>query len=685
VPPSDPASGHLLRAALAARRSGDRDAAVTHCRDAIAADPTLAAAWTLLGTLLRSDDAREAERALQRAVGLDPRDADAHFQLGNLLRDAARYDEAVAAYTRAVELAPRHPALLNNLGLAWQGAGDMQRAHDAYRAALALDPGHPQSMRNLAHLLCLLRRYNEALPLLSRHLDGPGMRDTDLWIDRGIALHHLREHARAEHAFRRALELAPGDVLILTNLASLLVDAGDPERALPLLEGVCVRDPSASYAASLLAYCRQHACQWDGLDALHARIRQHIASDPDAPLNAFAALSVPMSAREQLCVAQRWARDLAPAMAVPAVTPGLRRSRPRLGYLSSDLRTHAIAFLLCEVWERQRGGPFETIAYSIGPVEASPTRERIERAFDRFVDCSAVEMQDAARRIRNDGIDLLIDLNGYTTHARSEILALQPAPVQASWLGYLGTLGAPWCQYVITDRVVTPDDQQPNFSERFLYLPDCYCPSDTRRAIATAPPTREQCGLPASGFVFCCFNQAYKILPPVYDAWMRILQAIQGSILWLAPANATATANLRREAAQRGVDPARIAFAPRAPLSVHLARHVHADLVLDTLPYNAGTTANDALLMGVPVLTVAGTTMAGRVAASQLHAIGAAALVARDLGEYERRACELARNADAVTELRARLVANRATHPLFDMARFVAGLHEMLERAVSQL
>jgi predicted O-linked N-acetylglucosamine transferase (SPINDLY family) len=308
-------------------------------------------------------------------------------------------------------------------------------------------------------------------------------------------------------------------------------------------------------------------------------------------------------------------------------------------------------------------------------------RDRIERAFSQFVDVSGEAVEATVRRIAADGIEVLIDLNGYTTHARSELFALKPAPVQIHWLGYLGTLGAPWYDFVLTDRFAAPPELQRFFSERFLYLPDCYCPSDTRRAVAAAAPSRGECGLPEGALVFCCFNQAYKILPEMFAVWMRLLEQVAQSVLWLAPANATARQNLQREAARRGIAPERLVFAPRLELERHLARHVHADLFLDTTPYNAGTTANDALFMGVPVLTCAGQTLASRVAGSQLRAIGLPELVTTDLAGYEALALALARDPVRRAQLRARLQANRDTMPLFDMARFARALDDLLQAA----
>jgi predicted O-linked N-acetylglucosamine transferase (SPINDLY family) len=501
------------------------------------------------------------------------------------------------------------------------------------------------------------------------------------WVDRGICLHHAGDRDAAEASFRRALALAPDDPLVMVNVASLLAERDQFEQAQSLLERAVAREPANAYALSLLAHCRAQLCTWDGIETLHERIAQSLQSSREA-VNAFALLSTPLSPELQLRAARLWSRDLEPAgRAARPMKMRSRGKRLRLGYVSSDFRTHATAFLLTEVWERHDRARIETYAYSIGPAERSPLRDRIERAFEHFVEVSGEAVEGIGRRIEADGIEVLIDLNGYTTHAKSELFALRAAPVQINWLGYLGTLGAPWYDFVLTDRFAAPPELQRYFSERFLYLPDCYCPSDTRRAVAASALSRTECGLPEGARVFCCFNQAYKILPEVFAVWMRLLGQVPGSVLWLSPANATARQNLRREAAVRGIAPERIVFAPRVELAQHLARHVHADLFLDTTPYNAGTTANDALFMAVPVLTCAGETLASRVAGSQLRAIGLAELVTTDLAGYEALALALARDPVRLAQYRARLQANRHSAPLFDMARFARALDDLLQAA----
>jgi predicted O-linked N-acetylglucosamine transferase (SPINDLY family) len=392
-----------------------------------------------------------------------------------------------------------------------------------------------------------------------------------------------------------------------------------------------------------------------------------------------------MGAAIEFRAATRWARQImasAASLRIPSTrSEPARAGRLRVGFVSSDFRDHPVSHLLVECWERIDRDRAETFAYSLVPEDTGPFGQRVARAFEHFVEVSGEAVEGIGRRIEDDGIEVLIDLNGYTTHAKSELFALRAAPVQINWLGYLGTLGAPWYDFVLTDRFAAPPELQRYFSERFLYLPDCYCPSDTRRAVAASALSRTECGLPEGARVFCCFNQAYKILPEVFAVWMRLLGQVPGSVLWLSPANATARQNLRREAAVRGIAPERIVFAPRVELAQHLARHVHADLFLDTTPYNAGTTANDALFMAVPVLTCAGETLASRVAGSQLRAIGLAELVTTDLAGYEALALALARDPVRLAQYRARLQANRHSAPLFDMARFARALDDLLQAA----
>lgn len=678
----NPAGVAALRSAFAAWQRGDSVSAEADCRRAMDLGVDDARSWTLLGSIVSGRDPQAAETALLRALLLDADFPDAHFQLGNLRRSLHRTDAAIESYRRTLVLAPGNPSVMSNLALALEESGARESAIETWQDALRIDPGHRQSRVNLAHALTLAKRYREASALCTEHLRRYPDADADMWATQGICLHHLGDRAGCERCFRRATDLAPDDASILIKVATTLLDARDFPGAEAIFARTVSLNPRHLFALVELTFCRQHLCRWEGLPDLHRAIVEEAARrhEGKALADPFKTLSMPMPAATQLRIARSWTESqIIRDAALPAPRAPRPGARLRLGYVSSDFRTHPIAMLLTEVWERHDRNRFETFAYSIGPRDPSPLRDRIEAAFDHFRDCAGESARTTAERIRDDHIDVLIDLNGHTALCRTAIFALRPAPVQAQWLGYLGTMGADFIDYVITDRIATPSEQQANFAERFLHLPDCYCPSDTRREISQQAPSREASGLPANAFVFCCFNNSYKILPHVFDVWMRLLGAVEGSVLWLAPANSAVGPNLAREAAQRGIDPSRLVYAQVVPLSEHLARHVHADLYLDTTPYNAGTTANDALLMGVPVLTTPGETMASRVAASQLAAIGVPELVAEDLAAYEATALRLARNPEELWALRERLRANRGTHPLFDMARFTRGLEDALE------
>lgn len=354
-------------------------------------------------------------------------------------------------------------------------------------------------------------------------------------------------------------------------------------------------------------------------------------------------------------------------------------ARLRIGFVSSDLREHPMMHLQLEHWERIDRERLETFGYGLRPADPTPIGRRAARAFEHFVDVSAESNEQILRRIRADGIAILFDLNGYTAGGDSRLMGMRPAPIQINSIGFPGTLGVDWYDYILVDRFGAPEAMQPFYTERLWHMPHASYPSDTTRAPQGPPPSRAECGLPERGFVFCCFNKSAKILPSVFAIWMRLLDVVPGSVLWLLASEAEATANLQREATAAGVDPARLIFAPKVPQQQHLARHAAADLFVDTFPYGAHTTTNDALLAGLPVLTCAGETLVTRLAGSQLHAIGLPELVTGDFAAYEALALRLAREPQTLAGFRTRLEANRATYPLFDMARYTRDFEDGLQ------
>lgn len=660
---------------------------VEDCRAALERAPSDVAAWNRLGELLRATDTAAAEAAWRRAIELAPDNAEAHFHLGNLHRERGEPHAARAAYERALASAPDHAGSINNLGLVLEALGDRDRAEACYRRVLAANPQHPDALGNLASLLFEREAFRQSSALyehlcaVRRDIPAP------VRVRRGLAHQRAGDLAAAEACFREAARLLPDDASIQRNVGSICFEQqryADAEAA--WLRAMELR-PENLHALSMLAHGRQLRCDWRELDELHARINRAIESDVDGEdgrINPFTLLSMPTSPEAQLRAARRWARGIAPA--APAARPRVafrRGERLRVGFVSSDYRAHPIAYLSMELWERIDRDRFETFAYGIRERDNGPIGRRIESAFDHFADVSEAPVGEIVRRIRADRVAILVDLNGYTKHSREAIFAHRPAPVQISCIGYPGTLGADWYDHILVDRFGAPEASQPHFAERLLHLPQMSFPSDTRRAPKGPPPSRSECGLPDGAFVFCSFNNAYKILPDVFAAWMRLLHAIPRSVLWLAQSGFEATENLRREARRSGIDSDRLIFAPRVePVESHVARIAAADLFVDSYPYGAHTTANDALLAGLPVITRAGPTLASRIAGSQLHAIGLPGLVTSSGADYESLALRLARDPAELASLRARLAANRETCPLFDMPRYTRDFEEALRQAL---
>ena len=412
-------------------------------------------------------------------------------------------------------------------------------------------------------------------------------------------------------------------------------------------------------------------CDWAGLDADCAQlingVKQGKANAPP-----FAFLAMPSSAEDQLRCASLWTAARNPPAAA-SVWRGERyqHDRIRVAYVSGDFRVHPGSFLMAGMFEHHDRSRFEITGVSFGIDDKSEIRRRVSSAFERFVEVSSSSDEQIARHIRELEIDIVIDRSGLTTHSRPRIFAARPAPIAVNYLGYPGSTGAPYIDYIIADRIVIPEHEQVHYSEKVVYMPHSYQVNDNKRLIAERLFERDALGLPSNGFVFCCFNRNYKITPVVFDCWMRILKRVEGGVLWLIgdPSSEIAD-NLRREASARGVDPKRLVFARYEPLADHLARHRAADLFLDTLPYNAHTTASDALWSGLPVLTCAGTTFAGRVGASLLHAIGLPELVTTSLDSYEQLAVHLATHPDELARIRKKLADNRLGAPLFDTAGF---------------
>lgn len=614
-------------------------------RKALARSPADAEALYLLGsTLLFEGRVQDAAGPLTSAFERLERRGVA-YRLGHCLialGDFARAEQVLLRETRAY---PDYANAHNTLGVALVNQRKNNDALNAFRAALRIDPGHAEANSNAGAVLRALGRPEDGLPYLQRAVAAqPGLADAHQNL--GLILHALRRYEEAAASFRQVLALAP-------------------------------RTP---HALSSLVWAELFACDWRELGQHIGALRELVRGDavPAAPFTLVAVSDAPA---EQRKCAELYARETLGGAREP-LWRGERygHARLRVAYLSADFHDHATAYLAARLFELQDRARFEVIGVSYGPDDGSLMRERLRRAFDRFVDVRALDDAQAARLLRDMEVDIAVDLKGHTADSRITILAHRPAPLQVTWLGYPGSVGAPYVDYVLADRTVIPPADAGAFTEKIAFLPETYQATDATTPIADWAPSRAQAGLPDDGFVYCCLNNTYKLNPQIFDVWMRLLAGTPGSVLWLLAPGAAAASNLRRSAAERGIDPARLVFAPRVARAEHLARQRLADLFLDTLPYNAHTTATDSLWAGVPVLTCAGTTFAGRVAASLLGAVALPELVTHSLADYETLALKLARDSAALAGVRDKLARHRLTQPLFNSERFCRHLEAAYRR-----
>jgi len=655
------------------QQQGKSDLALAAYTRATELRPTYAEAYFNLGAALQEiRKLEDAVAAYRQAIVLRPDIAAGHNNLGTVLQELGLHEEALTAYAAAIERNPVYAEAHYNRGVTLQTLNRPTEALAVYRSAIALRPTYIDAINNAGIVLQILGRLHEAV-LAHRQVLALNPEHAETWNNLGVALlaQSLLEEALA--AFQRATAIKPDYAEAFYNEGNALRELGVLDGAIAAYQKALQLRPDYADAFSQLAYHRWRACDWTDHEASQDQLLQMVR-EGTARVPPFYLLSTPASPADQLACAQQWVAPL--LQPAGEAFPPLREPRPRirLAYLSGDFHEHATADLTAELFERHDRDRFEVVAYSYGRDDHSPMRRRLERAFDRFVDIAPLSHRNAAERIHEERVDILVDLKGYTHGARPQIMAYRPAPVQVNYLGYPATMGADFIDYIVVDSFVVPSDQQPFFTERLVHLPGCYQASDTRRIIATTAPPRADCGLPRDAFVFCCFNNSYKITPAFFEVWMRLLNAVRGSVLWLLAHNDLVRRNLRREAEQRGVDPDRLVFAAVVPRPEHLPRHRHADLFLDTLPCNAHTTANDALWDGLPILTCAGTTFAGRVAASLLTNLGLPQLIAASLPDYERLACELASEPERLLGIRNALAQRRASGTLFDCAQFTRQL-----------
>jgi len=615
----------------------------------------------LASIALQSGDLQDAVRRFSGLVERDPVFAEGFYKRGNAYNRLGELTAALADYDRAVALDPAHARAFCNRGTVLERLERWPDALASYDAALALNPRDALSHFNRAAVLRALGRPEQALAAYDQAI-GMDSNYVAAYVNRGRLLQSLSRPAEAAESYARALELDP------------LPSASQVGAPVPRLR------PEQVFLLGLKRNMQIQICDWTGIEADVARIAAGLRAGLPLiqPFPTLALLDDPELQRE---AAAAWIREQCRHEPIPEPIPmRARGDKLRIGYFSPDFRIHPLAELTAGLFESHDRTRFDVTAFAFGPESHDAMRTRLQAAFDRWVDLRDMTDREAAVMARDLGIDIAVDLAGFTEHSRFAIFALRAAPLQVSYLGYPGTTAAEQMDYLVADPILVPAEQRAHYAEKLIYLPS-FQANDSRRRIAQRAFRRDELGLPASGFVYCCFNSTYKILPDMFACWMRILARVPGSVLLLYADREEARRNLRQQAQIRGVSPDRIRFAGRLPPDEYRARYRSVDLFLDTLPFNAGTTASDALWAGLPLLTCAGSAFAARMAASLLQAVGLPELVASTLAEYEEIAVRLAEQPAQLAELRQRLAQNRVTTPLFDTQAFTRDLESGFMRA----
>lgn len=611
--------------------------------------PDHAFGWKALGAVFeRTGNLQAAVSVMHKATELDPGDAESHYNLAIAEKKLGNLTAAVTSLQKSIALKPDYLLAYNNLGNAFAGLQQFEAALQCFDAAIRLKPNYHEAYNNRANVLQALKRSDEALK-----------------------------------SYERALEINPNYAQAHDNHGNLLQELGRLDEALMAYDkAIAIRPDSESLANRLLIKMR--ACIWQGFEAEKARIESDIRAG--SCFQPWHVLSMSDDPEINLLNAQQWCKAKFPDRTTPHKT--LLAKKPgdklRIGYYSADFHNHATMHLMAELFESHDKSQFEIYGFSFGPDIRDEMRDRAVHAFNKFLDVSSMSDLDIAQLSRSLGIDIAVDLKGHSQHARTGIFAARCAPIQINYLGFPGSIGAPYIYYIIADEIVIPLEDKVNYIEKVAYVSGCYLVNDSNRKISDKPISRTSVGLPEDAFVFACFNNNYKILPSTFESWVRIIKSVPNSVLWLLEDNPTAARNLRMEAENRHLDPRRLVFAKRIQPNEHLARHRLADLFLDTLPFNAHTTASDALWAGLPVLTLRGNTFAGRVAASLLHTIGLPELITTSVHEYEQLAINLALDLNMLLEMRRRLSENKRTTSVFDGKNFAREIERVYQSIYKQ-
>jgi protein O-GlcNAc transferase len=689
-------SQSLYQSAVEFYQAGALEKASAALHTILQNNPNQADSLHLLGIIYyQSGQSKQAVNAIKQAITLQPRNINFLNNYGLCLKANQQFDEALSAYQQALQLNPKDLDVQLNIANLMMQQSRFEEAAGYYRRLMRIykqyDPKQQEVRSALCHALQLLGNQSHQMgqfiqaeasfaEAIQYH-----QKDSSLYYNLANAERELGKTKSAFQHYQTAITLNPNDADAYNNLGNVQRELGLLDEAIASYQQALLLNPKLYHAQVHLVHQKQHVCDWEGLTDAISIVREYVEQYPQAQVSPFAFLAMPGTTRQaQLSCANHWVNNRFQVLKkttfeVRKQASQAKKSKLSIGYLSADFRLHPLAFLITDLIEQHDRTKFEVIAYSFGVDDQSIARKRLINAFDQFHEIRTLSEMDAAKKIHADGIDILIDLTGFTQTSRSGIMALRPASIHLSWLGFPGTMGfldketkQPLFDYLLTDEYISPPEHAFDYAEKLAYLP-CYQPNDRQRPIGDVP-SRQACHLPNDQFIFCSFNQSFKITPAIFEAWMRILNAIPTSVLWLLACNPTAQKNLMQQARKNGINPDRLIFAPRVSIDQHLARHAHADLFLDTQPYNAHTTCSDALWMDVPVLTIEGDTFASRVAGSLLTALNLSDLICPTLAEYESKAVYYASNPAELEKIKQQLIKNKTNSFLFDTPTFTKAL-----------
>ena len=698
----------MLNHAISLHQSGNINQAIGIYRQLLKNYPKNANLLFLLGSgAIQTGNTLAGIDLLNQSLNIEPNNSDAHYNIGHALQSLNRLNDAIKNYTEAIKINPQNIEAHLNKGIALLDINLAQEALLSLEKSIQIMPNYYPAYNSIGNALRALHRHDDslkyfdkAISIKSNYFEAYSNKGAALlelkqfesaleccdkairiktnypqaWSNKGSAYKELGRYEEAVSAFQQALSFDPKLLESWINLGSTFIELKHYDEALACYLKAFELKNNHHFLIGTILHLKMMLCDWSGINNLYDTVQRELRN-MNLVAEPFGFQGISDSESDLYLCAKLYANHLFPQRSYPFEFDQCRPEKKiRIGYVCGELRNQATSILIAELFELQNNDQFEIYGFDNGWDDGSDIRKRINKAFHKIIDITRFSDLEAAKMINGFDIEILVNLNGYFGKNRQGIFSYRPSPIQVNYLGFPGTLGVEYMDYLIADKIAIPESSQAYYAEKIAYLPDSYQVNDSKRKISDKDFTRIELGLPDKGFIFCCFNNNYKITPTTFDSWMRILKRVENSVLWLLEDNVTATKNLATEAQKRGIGSNRLIFAKRIDHPEHLARHRVADLFIDTLPYNAHTTASDALWAGLPVLTCMGNTFPGRVAASLLTAIDLPELITYSQVDYENLAIELANNPEKLHRLQKRLMENRLQSALFNSIQFTKNI-----------